>query len=279
MTLSLLAHGDKHPGKVRDINEDEVFVQVVQTTGAEPTGLFIVCDGVGGHAGGEFASEWAVKTLREEFKALFAPVDPRSTVRLDPQTVEALAAGQPAATQRLPATDIAARVRLAVERANAVVLAIARAKPDVAGDTGTTVTLAVVQGNAAVIANVGDSRTYLLREGQLAPLTRDHSIVASLVAAEVIRPEEVYTHPQRNVIYRSLGLKPDIEVDIFHQELRPGDRLLLCSDGLWEMVHDPQLTVIIEKAPSPKVACQRLIDAANANGGEDNISAVVVWVE
>lgn len=279
MTLSLQAHGDKHVGQVREINEDEVFVKVVQATGEEPVGLFIVCDGIGGHAGGEFASKLAAETLRAELKELFNPVDPRKTVKLDPETVEAIAAGRPAPTRKLAATDMEDRIRRAIQRANQAVIGLARARPEEAGDSGTTVTMAVIQGDTATIGNVGDSRTYLLRAGELAPITKDHSVVASLVAAGMIGPEEIYTHPQRNLIYRSLGGKPDAEADISRLELRSGDRLLLCSDGLWEMVRDPQLAVIMEKAPSPKAACQRLIDAANANGGEDNISAVVVWVE
>lgn len=279
MALSLQAHGDKHVGQVRDINEDEVFVKLVQATGEEPVGLFIVCDGIGGQAGGELASKWAVETLRDDLKDLFIPADPRRTVKLDAETVEALAAGRPVPTRKLAETALEARVRDAIQHANQVIVGYARAKPEQAGDTGTTVTMAVVKGEVAYIANVGDSRTYLLRDGELRRVTQDHSVVASLAAAGMIQPDEIYTHPQRNLIFRSLGAKPDVEVDVFRQELQPGDRLLLCSDGLWEMVRDPQLAVIMDKAPSPKVACQRLIDAANANGGEDNISAVVVWVE
>jgi serine/threonine protein phosphatase PrpC len=279
MTLSLQAAGDKHRGQVREINEDEIFAKVVQATGEEPVGLFIVCDGIGGHAGGEFASEWAVKTLRDELKELFNPVDPRKTVKLEAETVEAIAAGRAAPTRKMDETDMEDRIRRVIQRANDVVIGIAHAKPDEAGDTGTTLTMAVVKGDVAFVANVGDSRTYLLREGQLTPITKDHSVVASLVGAGMIQPDEAYTHPQRNLIYRSLGAKPEVEADISRLELRAGDRLLLCSDGLWEMVRDPQMTVIMKQAPSPKTACQRLIDAANANGGEDNISAVVVWVE
>jgi len=152
----------------------------------------------------------------------------------------------------------------------------AREKPKKAANSGTTVTLAFVQGSLALIANVGDSRTYLLRDHMLRQVSVDHSLVAGLVASGQIKPEEIYTHPQRNVIFRSLGQKQRVQVDIFREILEPGDILLLCSDGFWEMVQDPKLIVrLIEKAKDPKQACQTLIDAANAAGGEDNISVVV----
>lgn len=279
MIFSLQAYGDKHVGQVRDINEDEVFFKVVQATGEEPVGLFIVCDGIGGHAGGEFASAWATEAIRERLGDLFETPDRRKTVKLDPEEIEAAVVGRAAPTRKLAETEMEDRIRRAIEHANDVVRNSACAKPSEAGDAGTTVTMAVVKGDVMFVGNIGDSRTYLFQDGRLRLITQDHSVVASLVKAGMIQPEEVYTHPQRNLIYRSLGEKLEIEVDVFRQELKSGDRVLLCSDGLWEMVHDRQLTVIMEKAPTPMVACQRLIDAANANGGEDNISAVVIWVE
>lgn len=279
MTITLQAAGAKDRGQLREVNEDDFFVKVVQASDEEPVGLFIVADGIGGHMGGELASEWAVKTIREELKELFIPIDPRKTKKLDPAELEAIVSSGSAPTRRLDETEIERKIRHAVERANQVVLGIARAKPAEAADTGSTVTMAVVQGTMAYVANVGDSRTYLFRNGALTPITQDHSVVASLVAAGQIQPEDVYTHPQRNLIYRSLGDKPDVEVDLFRQDLQPGDQLLLCSDGLWEMVRDPEIARILAKAPDPKSACERLVNVANHNGGEDNIAVVVVWVE
>jgi protein phosphatase len=279
MSISIQAAGVQDRGRVREINEDEVFAKVLQESDEEPVGLFIVCDGIGGHVGGEFASKWAVKTISDELKDLFVSTDRRKTVKLDPEEIEAIVAGRSAPTRKLAETEMEDRIRHAIQRANDVVRDIARAKPDEAGDTGTTVTMAVVKGDVAYIANVGDSRTYLLRDGQLKPITQDHSIVASLVKAGMIQPEEVYTHPQRNLIFRSLGAKPEVEVDVFRQEVHAGDRLLLCSDGLWEMVRDPEIAQILEEATGPKAACQRLIDVANDRGGQDNIAAVVVWIE
>ena len=130
----------------------------------------------------------------------------------------------------------------------------------------------------AYILNVGDSRTYMVRGGQIYQLTNDHSLVGQLVAGGLISPDDVYTHPQRSQIFRSLGDKLNVQIDIFKQQLHPGDMLLSCSDGLWEMVRDPQIESILNNAPDPQVACTQLIEAANTNGGEDNVSAVVVFV-
>ena len=126
--------------------------------------------------------------------------------------------------------------------------------------------------------NVGDSRTYILRDEKIYQLTKDHSLVGQLVEGGLIEADDVYNHPQRSQIYRSLGDKLNVQVDFFKQEIHPGDILLSCSDGLWEMVRNPQITEILNTAPDPQTASMQLIDTANANGGEDNVSAVVVFV-
>jgi serine/threonine protein phosphatase PrpC len=136
----------------------------------------------------------------------------------------------------------------------------------------------MIEGDYAYILNVGDSRTYMVRGGQIYQLTNDHSLVGQLVAGGLIQPDDVYTHPQRSQIFRSLGDKPNVQIDIFKQQLHPGDILLSCSDGLWEMVRNPQIESILNNAPDPQMACTQLLEAANTNGGEDNVSAVVVFV-
>jgi len=136
----------------------------------------------------------------------------------------------------------------------------------------------MIVGDHAYIFNVGDSRTYMLRDGKLYQLTNDHSLVGQLVAGGLIAPDDVYTHPQRSQIYRNIGDKLNVQIDVFKQQIHPGDVLLSCSDGLWEMIRDPQITDILNAAPDPQTACTQLIETANTNGGEDNVSAVVVFV-
>jgi protein phosphatase len=272
MKLSSVATTDK--GMVRDLNEDRAWQQVFNPSEGEPVGLFIVSDGMGGTMGGEVASHWAVETIRRELADLFINPDPRNTVRLSDAEIQNAVNGI-LPTHRLPANALEERVRNAVIRANQVVRGYAYHKPEQAADAGATLTLALVKGNTAIIANVGDSRTYLIRKSGIHQVTNDHSLVATMVASGQIRPEDVYTHPQRNVVYRSLGQKDEINVDIFHEMFHPGDILLLCSDGLWEMVRDEQMLAIIQSTPVLDQVAGRLVDAANAAGGDDNISVVL----
>ena len=166
----------------------------------------------------------------------------------------------------------------AIEQANRAIVNYGEQQTGARG-LGSTVTAALIQNDQIYIANVGDSRTYLLRNHELKPITKDHSLVAKLVESNQISQEDVYTHPQRNLIYRSLGAgHKNIEVDIFRDVLRPGDKLLLCSDGLWEMVHHKHLLTILSEHNSPQVICDKLIEHANESGGEDNITAIVVQV-
>jgi protein phosphatase len=143
-------------------------------------------------------------------------------------------------------------------------------------DMGSTLTTALLRGARAYIANVGDSRTYRMSKGKLTPVTRDHSVVARLVEHGLIEPDEVYSHDQRSIIYRSLGSRPDLEVDVFDLEVEPGERLLLCSDGLWEMVRDGMIEEVLLDRRDPQQACDRLVALANLAGGEDNISVIII---
>jgi serine/threonine protein phosphatase PrpC len=142
---------------------------------------------------------------------------------------------------------------------------------------GTTLVAALVIGDTAHIANVGDSRTYLItNDGTIRQITIDHSLVERLVALGQIEPDEARIHPQRNVIYRTIGDKEDAEVDFFVQKLNPGDSLLVCSDGLSGKVEDTEIWRLVSRSRSPQEACEQLVQTANDHGGDDNITVIIV---
>jgi protein phosphatase len=252
-------------GRERDHNEDFVgkySLGMQQTPDTPEVGLYLVADGMGGHQAGEVASQDVVRVILDEIQEKVqvlqsAPKVSRSTIKLD----QALTAGEV--------------LRQAIQRANDVLY---RARQKIGSDRGTTITAALIVGQTCAVANVGDSRTYLLRTEQFRQITQDHSLVASLLAANVIQPDEVRAHPQRSRIFRNLGNSPEVEVDVYEVQLQAKDRLLLCSDGLWEMVLDSEVQQILQAAMDPQEACDRLVDAANLAGGQDNISVVCVWM-
>ena len=254
-------------GKQRDHNEDFVgrySFAMQQLPDTPEVGLYVVADGMGGHQAGEKASASAVfdvmrKIILERGSALqMVPRLTRATIKLeDTMTPEAI-------------------LKEAIQEANKYLF---QARQGTGSDRGTTITTVLIIGNICVIANVGDSRTYLMRGNQLTQITRDHSLVASLVMAGQIKAEEVRNHPQRNQIYRTMGERANLEVDTFHQVLTVGDQLLLCSDGLWEMVLDSQIERILLQSSSPQAACDQLIETANKEGGNDNVSVVVIRME
>ena len=278
MTLWLSVAGLTDAGRERKLNEDRFYYKVVQSSEEGSLGLFIVADGMGGHLAGEVASQWTVRTLKRELAPLFRPQDPSVTRRLDAEALVAVGSG---VTIRLDETDLARLLEHAVERANQVLLGYARKHSEEAADMGSTLTLAVVEGSRTTVANVGDSRAYLWRNGWLRQLTDDHSVPGALLRQGKITPEEADAHPHRHVLYRALGLKPGVEVDIYPSlELRHGDALLLCSDGLWDMLAPAEkLATFLTPDTSPLVTCRRLVDAANEAGGEDNITVVLVRAE
>jgi protein phosphatase len=265
-------------GRQRELNEDRFHYRVIQASDEDALGLFVVADGMGGHLAGEVASHWAVETLKRELSPLFRPPDSAVTRRLD---AEALAAVGTGLTVRLDETDLARLLEHALERANQVLLGYARKRPEQAGNMGSTLTLLVAEGERATVAHVGDSRAYLWRSGQMHQLTEDHSVPGALLKQGRITAEEAHDHPHRSVLYRCLGLKPRVEVDIYPSiVLQPGDTLLLCSDGLWDMLYPAErLAAFLSSEASPLTICRRLVDAANDAGGEDNITAVLVRVE
>ncbi|MEG0071111.1 MAG: Stp1/IreP family PP2C-type Ser/Thr phosphatase [Raoultibacter sp.] len=221
-------------GCLRDHNEDSLIV-------APP--LFVVADGMGGHAAGEVASEIAVSTMAEKA----------------PRHTDAEALGR------------------AVEDANrAVILAAGENKARTG--MGTTVTAAVLEGERLVIAHVGDSRAYLLHQGKLQQLTRDHSLMADMIESGQLTPEEARVHPNRSVITRALGSDPRMVADLYEINVEAGDRLLLCSDGLSSMLEDPQIEAVLSRARDPQRCASMLVNEAIALGGHDNITVIVVDV-
>jgi serine/threonine protein phosphatase PrpC len=265
--VQLLAASNSDAGDVRrsEPNEDStlvLFLQRVHESISTPLGVFIVADGLGGHDNGQVASRMTINIIAERMvRELLA----------EPLTAEK--DGEPA--QPFDEEALKSIFRSAIEDAN---VALCQKNQQDKTDMGSTITGFLVVGEHAQIINVGDSRTYMLRGKQLYQLTTDHSLVGQLVAGGLIEPDDVYTHPQRSQIFRSLGDKPNVQIDIFEQQLNPGDILLSCSDGVWEMVRNPQIESILVNAPDPQTVCSQLIEAANANGGEDNCSAVVVFV-
>jgi protein phosphatase len=249
-----------HAGMIRELDEDSLLtldLRTVQNSKGRSWGLFIVADGMGGHAAGEVASGLAIRGAAE--------------VVLSAYLTPTLDADAPYDEAQLK--DV---VRRAILQGNQYVLNEARARGN---DMGTTITMALVAGDRAVIGNVGDSRTYLYRDGELRRISKDHSLVMRLVDLGQISEDDIYTHPQRNAVLRSLGDKPDVEVDLFALRLKPGDALFLCCDGQWEMTRDVRMAEIIAANADPQAACDALIAAANEAGGEDNITSVIVKFE
>lgn len=241
-------------------DEDSIFTLTLSSiyeSQARPTmGLYLVADGMGGHGDGEVASRLAVETI--------------SVYLLQMLVLPTLQFGP-------PATELITRhLDEAIQLANRRILEQAQAKRN---EMGTTVTLAFVLNDIAYVANVGDSRTYLWHGQGLQQISEDHSAVYQLVKRGLLTQEEIYTHPRRNEILRSLGMTAPVRIDQFQMQLAPGNLLLLCCDGLWEMTRNEGIEeVLLQNFQDPQLVCDELIRLANKAGGEDNISVVVVRV-
>jgi protein phosphatase len=216
-------------------------------------GLYIVADGMGGHEKGEVASSLAAQVSAHQImEDVFLP----------------FLSGHEEDGPRRPINEALIQ---AIQAAN---LAVYQQVPD----AGTTLTLALVFGRKAYVAHVGDSRAYILNQKTLRQITQDHSLVARLVELGQATPEEALTHTHRNVLYRAVGQAGSLEVDTYLQPLPVGSCLLLCSDGLWGMVSDSEITDILTHAPTPQKGLEKLAATANQNGGDDNITALLVFM-
>ena len=242
-------------GQARRHNEDTALVITAIHDGDDTTpafGLFTLADGMGGHQAGEIASSLAARTVAHHIiRQLYLPTLVRQEHGTD----------QPALNEVLVS---------AVQEANG---AVSRRVPG----GGTTLTCALMLGPRVYIAHVGDSRAYVVTEANgLDQITHDHSLVDRLVELGQLTHDEAANHPQKNVLYRAVGQSGVLEVDTYVRTIPDGERLLLCSDGLWSMVSETDIAEIIMTAPSLQTACASLIAAANDAGGSDNITAILV---
>lgn len=245
-----------HPGIRRTSNEDSYCTR-------PDLGLFVVADGMGGHVAGEVASRIVVDAI-EAFVGETVDSDLQST------WPHAFDLGLGVDGNRLKGAFHLANERLAREVAGS---------QDLRGMATTASVLLLAPDNTGVLAHVGDSRIYLLRAGHLERMTQDHSWVEEQVRAGLLSPVEARQHPWRNVVTRALSGGDDPEVDIRSVTLRPGDRVLLCSDGLSSVVPDAQIEQALLEHPDPADACQALVEAANDGGGPDNITTLIVHVD
>jgi protein phosphatase len=238
---------------MRDHNEDTTLVIMAAQDGDDmrPSfGLFVLADGMGGHRAGEIASSLAVRMAAYHI-AQHAYLPSLMDREHD--------ASQPALTEIL---------------VNAIQAANDAVSNRVPGG-GTTLTCALVLGTHAYIGHVGDSRAYVLTEEGLEQVTRDHSVVDRLIESGQLTREEAAVHPQKNVLYQAVGQSGPLKVDTHVRKIPPGDHLLLCSDGLWDMVGEAAIVDLIKGAPSLQRACENLVAAANEAGGRDNTTAIL----
>ncbi len=241
--------GRKRPG-----NEDHFCVDPA-------LGLFVVADGMGGHAAGEVASRLAVETIRECMARYLGGG-------------EAALLGPPAVSCSREANFLLSSIR----QANRVIFDAAQGKRECAG-MGTTVASVLIKNDQVALAHVGDSRIYRLRDDHIVQLSRDHSLVQHDVERGILSPEKARGSQYRHLIMRALGVSEGVEVDLVEQPALPGDVLLLCSDGLSDLVEDEEMLAIVrDRSDDLEKACQALVDRANYKGGDDNITALLIQV-
>lgn len=237
----MLSYGKTDIGKKRSMNQDNLFFS------DEPVGplpnLYIVADGMGGHKAGDYASSYAVNQFVDYVKQCGEE---------NPITV----------------------MKRGIAAVNAGVLAASREREELSG-MGTTLVCAVVSGNHLYVANIGDSRLYLLDKDEIRQITLDHSLVEELIRTGQLNPLKVRNHPEKNIITRAIGVNEEAIPDFFELELHMDERILMCSDGLSNMVEDDELLSIIMETDKPNTAVERLIERANYYGGKDNIAALV----
>lgn len=237
----LRAYGMKDVGRCRDMNQDYIFVSE-KPVGNLPN-LFLVADGMGGHRAGDLASEYTVSMIREAVEK---------------------------SMQSIPLQIL----KSAFQYANQRLLEKAQESPSYKG-MGTTLVAATIVENTAYVVNVGDSRLYKVGR-TIEQITQDHSLVEEMVRMGEISKEEARNHPEKNIITRAIGVSRTVEADYFDTGLAGGECLLLCSDGLSNMVEDAQILEILSRRADLRSGAEELVDTANRNGGRDNIAVVLV---
>src|SRR4030095_10348176 len=250
--LALRAAGLTDQGKIRANNEDAVWVDAAR-------GLLIVADGMGGHQAGEVASGMAISSIPGNFEQLT----------------------KTGTTGDVPDTRFSAQTNqlgFSLKMANQMIFETASRHPDVVG-MGTTCTAALIADGRLSLAHVGDSRCYLIRNGQMEQLTQDHSLVMEQVRHGLLSKDDEAVQAGQNILTRSLGTEAEVKIDLDEHPLFPGDVLLLCSDGLGKELSDDQVLKMAKETPEPSELVKRLIDVANAAGGRDNITVAVARID
>ena len=251
--MRITSCGTTDVGVKRTNNEDNYLIN-------DELNLFVVCDGMGGHAGGEFASAIAVNTVEEVL----------SSMELLPEQLGVEGDDGPVELTR-------EKLRYAIRLAGKRIFDKAKEEPEYKG-MGTTALALLVEGGNAFVAHVGDSRGYLVRDGRIEQLTEDHSLVNEKIKAGLLTPEEAKNHKLKNIITRSLGYMEDVEIDIQVRAIRRGDRYVLCSDGLSNLVETGEIGEATLDF-GPQESCRRLIDLACERCGDDNVTVVVARID
>ncbi|MCX8129011.1 MAG: Stp1/IreP family PP2C-type Ser/Thr phosphatase [Clostridia bacterium] len=232
-------------GMVREINEDSY--NIIAGYSEIPV-AFIIADGMGGHNSGEIASKMAVEYISNSVMNI---------------------------SKDFENSDIAETIKGFMEKANADVYKASQEHEDNFG-MGTTLITALVYQKKMYIGHVGDSRVYLIRENRIERLTTDHSFIEELIKSGTLTREEAENHPKKNIITRALGCSEDIQVDTYIADIMSDDTFILCTDGLSNMLDDDEIMEIVKANDEPAAVCEKLVDAANKNGGEDNITVILI---
>ena len=246
--------GDTHVGSKRDHNEDAFYLPVSER-------LAIVADGMGGHASGEVASKLAVETVVSQFQTTENEQEQTWPYKID-------------RNHRYHVNRMVSAIKLA----NLQIHQEAERKPECHG-MGTTIVSALFLDNVMIVGHVGDSRLYRVREGAIEQITEDHSLLNDYIRMKHMSESEIANFPHKNVIVRALGMKSSVEVDVLVEHLRLGDLYVICSDGLSGMISDSDIANLAIEEPDLDKLCERLIAAANGNGGVDNITVVCARIE